>query len=132
MATITYHCSFNINKLSWQQLEKVAQDRRRCREVVHGLRFRRSQGPEKVRSFKIRAHKTWFLRISRYTLVDIRSYLGLFHHDSNVLHLLRRHLITIPTAADMAQTQYKILIIQFLFRNIVSSDNCLQVNNCCR
>ena len=30
--------------LSWKQLERIAQDRRRYRDVVHGLCFRRSQG----------------------------------------------------------------------------------------
>ena len=32
-------------RLSWQQLERIAQDRRRWRDVVHGLCSRRSQGP---------------------------------------------------------------------------------------
>ena len=30
--------------LSWKQLERIAQDMRRWREVVHGLCSRRSQG----------------------------------------------------------------------------------------
>ena len=32
--------------LSWKQLERIAQDRRRRRDVVHGLCSRRSQGPK--------------------------------------------------------------------------------------
>ena len=32
--------------LSWKQLERIAQDRRRWRDVVHGLCARRSQGPK--------------------------------------------------------------------------------------
>ena len=32
--------------LSWKQLERIAQDRRRWREVVHGLCSRRSHGPK--------------------------------------------------------------------------------------
>ena len=32
--------------LSWKQLERIAQDRRRCRDVVHGLCSRRSQWPK--------------------------------------------------------------------------------------
>ena len=32
--------------LSWKQLERIAQDRRRWRDVVHGLCSRRSQGPK--------------------------------------------------------------------------------------
>ena len=36
--------------LSWQQLERIAQGRRRWREVVHGLCFRSSRGPKYVSS----------------------------------------------------------------------------------
>ena len=34
--------------LSWKQLERIAQDRRRWRQVVHGLCSRRSQWPKQV------------------------------------------------------------------------------------
>ena len=36
----------NQTGLSWKRLERIAQDRRRWREVVHGLCSRRSQGPK--------------------------------------------------------------------------------------
>ena len=34
--------------LSWQKLERIAQDRRRWREVLYDLCSRRSQGPKQV------------------------------------------------------------------------------------